>query len=59
MEPMNTIEIDFDKKLEIKINNEKPVNLTDLTVSLLDLSSQFQRFVERESSEDYDISSEL
>lgn len=59
MEPMNTIEIDFDKKLEIKINNEKPVNLTDLTVSLLDLSSQFQRFVESESSEDYDISSEL
>ncbi|QTH63354.1 hypothetical protein J1N51_11515 [Psychrosphaera ytuae] len=56
---MNTIDIDFDKKLEVKINNERPVNLTDLTVSLLDLSSQFQRFVEHESSEDCDISSEL
>lgn len=56
---MDSIAIDFNKKLEIKIKNNKPVNLTDLTVSLLDLSAQFQRFIEREATDEYDISSEL
>ena len=56
---MDSIAIDFTKKLEIKIKNNKPVNLTDLTVSLLDLSAQFQRFIEREATDEYDISSEL
>lgn len=56
---MSKIEIDFDKKLEITIKNNEPVNLTDLTVSLLDLSAQFQKFVERESTEEYGLSSEL
>lgn len=56
---MNNIEIDFNSKLEITIKNKNPVNLTDLTLSLLDLSSQFQKFIERESSEDTHISNEL
>ena len=40
------IQLDFGKKLEITINNERPIVLTDLTLSLLAVSEQFQKFVE-------------
>lgn len=59
MQERNMIEIDFDKKLEITINNEKPVVLTDLTLSLLGISQQFQRFVESETNQDYQAGAEL
>lgn len=36
------MEIDFNNKLEITIKNEKPVVLTDLTMSLLSVNQQFQ-----------------
>ncbi len=31
----NLLELDFNSKLEIKINNEHPVQLVDLTIALL------------------------
>lgn len=43
---MLVIQLDFSKKLEITINNDRPVILTDLTLSLLAVSEQFQKFVE-------------
>lgn len=49
----NLIEIDFGTKLEIYIKNEKPVVLTDLTLSLLAVNQQFQRFMESETNQDY------
>ncbi len=45
MEVSNVIEIDFSQKLEIKISNQKPVILTDLTMSLLGINQQYQRFI--------------
>lgn len=59
MEVSNVIEIDFSQKLEIKINNKKPVVLADLTISLLGISQQYQRFIESETNQDYDASTEL
>jgi|SRR5690554_648076 len=59
MEGSNVIEIDFSQKLEIKINNQKPVVLTDLTMSLLGINQQYQRFIESETNQDYDASTEL
>jgi hypothetical protein len=59
MEVSNVIEIDFSHKLEIKINNQKPVVLTDLTMSLLGINQQYQRFIESETNQDYDASTEL
>lgn len=53
------IEIDFEKKLEITINNEIPVILTDLTLSLLAVTQQYQKFIESEAGEDYKVGSEL
>ena len=53
------MEIDFNSKLEITIKNEKPVVLTDLTLSLLGVNQQFQRFIETETTEDYQPSTEL
>ena len=55
----NILEVDLSKKLEIKINNKKPVALTDLTLSLLAFDHQFQRFIEQETTPDYQLSSEL
>lgn len=51
--------IDFNNKLEITIKNEKPVVLTDLTMSLLGVNQQFQRFLETETNQDYQPSTEL
>jgi len=53
------MEIDFENKLEITISNEKPVILTDLTLSLLGISNQFQSFVESETNKDYTPCAEL
>lgn len=53
------MEIDFNTKLQITIKNRKPVVLTDLTLSLLAINQQFQRFIESETNQDYDASSEL
>lgn len=55
----NLIELDFGSKLEIYIKNDKPVVLTDLTLSLLAVNQQFQRFIESETNQDYQAGSEL
>ena len=52
-------ELDFSKVLEIKINNKKPVILTDLTISLLAVSQQYQKFIETQTNETYKASTEL
>lgn len=53
------MEIDFNNKLEVTIKNEKPVVLTDLTMSLLGVNQQFQRFLETETNQDYQPATEL
>lgn len=56
---MSILEVDLDKKIEIKIDNKAPVGLEDLTVSLLSFSHQFHRFVEAETNNDNPIGSQL
>jgi len=53
------IELDFNKKLEITIKNDKPVILADLTISLFSVSQQFQKFVEDQTNQDYQSAAEL
>lgn len=53
------MKINFENRLEIVLSNEKPVVLTDLTLSLLAVSQQFQIFVETETTPDYQASTEL
>ncbi len=53
------MEIDFNNSLEITIKNEKPVILTDLTLSLLGVNQQFQRFLETETNQNYQPCTEL
>lgn len=53
------LELDFSNKLEITINNKKPVVLTDLTLSLLGVGQQFEKFVENETNEQHQIGVEL
>lgn len=53
------MEIDFNNKLEITIKNQNPVVLTDLTLSLLGISQQYQRFIESETNQDYQPTTEL
>ncbi|NOT20228.1 MAG: hypothetical protein HOP24_08175 [Sideroxydans sp.] len=55
----NLIELDFSNKLEVTINNMKPVVLTDLTMALLGIGQQFERFIENETNEQYKVGSEL
>jgi hypothetical protein len=56
----NLISLDFSKRLEIRINNTKPVILTDLTLALLGVGSQFEKFIENEIPEgNAPISSQL
>jgi hypothetical protein len=58
--PSHTIlELDFSNKLEITIDNTKPVVLTDLTMALLGVGQQFERFIENETNEQHAASSEL
>lgn len=53
------MELDFSNKLEITINNQKPVVLTDLTLALLGVGQQYERFIENETTEQYLAGSEL
>jgi len=53
------MDIDFNNKLEITIQNKKPVILTDLSLSLLSVTQQYQRFLESETTDDYQPSTEL
>lgn len=59
MQPESILELDFSNKLEITINNRKPVVLTDLTMALLGVGQQFERFIESETNEQHRASSEL
>lgn len=53
------LEIDYSKKLSITITNERPIVLTDLTLSLLAFTQQYQQFIESETKEEYSAASEL
>lgn len=53
------IELDFSSKLEVTINNQKPVVLVDLTMALLAVGQQFERFMENETTEPNRVGSEL
>ncbi|MCU7927134.1 MAG: hypothetical protein KZQ97_11920 [Candidatus Thiodiazotropha sp. (ex Dulcina madagascariensis)] len=55
----NSIEIDASKSLEIIINNERPVSLEDLAMSLFSFNHQFHKFVESETDKDAGIGTEL
>ncbi len=55
----NILELDFNDKLQITINNTKPVVLTDLTMALLGVGQQFERFIENETTEQHQAGSEL
>jgi hypothetical protein len=59
MEPNSILKLDFSSKLEITINNLKPVVLTDLTLALLGVGQQYQKFIENETNEQHAASSEL
>lgn len=59
MQRTNMLELDFSDKLEITINNDRPVVLTDLTMALLGVSQQFERFMENETNDQYQAGSEL
>jgi hypothetical protein len=59
MEAKSLIDLDFNSKLELTINNEVPVVLVDLTMALLGVGQQFERFVETETTEQHRIGSEL
>lgn len=56
---MKMIDLDFNNKLEVTIHNKKPVALSDLTLSLLGISQQYQKFVESATTQDYQANSEL
>ncbi|RVT47918.1 hypothetical protein EMM73_04010 [Rheinheimera sediminis] len=57
---MNQImEIDLSKRLEIRINNTKPVALEDLSLSLLAFNHQFHKFVDSETNKETEICTEL
>lgn len=59
MPASNVLELDFNEKLQITINNTKPVVLTDLTIALLSVGHQFEKFIETETTAEYGASSEL
>jgi len=59
MQLRHLLELDFSNKLEITINNKNPVVLTDLTMALLGVGQQFERFIENETNEQHAVSSEL
>jgi len=45
--------------LTVQIKNVKPIALTDLTVAMLDFSSQYSQFIDRETAHELDSASEL
>lgn len=59
MLPDNILELNFSDKLEIVINNDRPVILTDLTMALLGVGQQFEKFIESETDEHNRIGSQL
>lgn len=59
MERQDTLQLDMSSRLEIRIENSKPVVLTDLTMALLAVGQQFERFVECDSTDQQPIASEL
>lgn len=56
---VDLMDIDFNNKLEIKISNIKPLELNDLSLSLLSIGQQYQKFIDNEASENYGTGSEL
>lgn len=59
MEKSRIIELDFNDRLQITISNTKPVVLVDLTMALLGVGQQFERFIENETTEQHQTGSEL
>lgn len=59
MQSTALLALDFSNKLEITINNRQPVVLTDLTMALLGVGPQFERFIENETTEQHQVGSEL
>lgn len=57
MKPL--INLDFNHKLEITIHTTQPVQLTDLTMALLGVGQQYERFIENETTVQYGAGSEL
>lgn len=53
------LELDLNSKLEITINNTRPVELVDLTMALLGVGQQFERFMDAEIVDQQRIGSEL
>ncbi|MDM0013448.1 hypothetical protein QTH87_13480 [Variovorax sp. J22P168] len=53
------LEMDFSNKLEVTINNKRPVILTDLTLALLGVGQQFERFIENETTDQHGVGAEL
>ena len=53
------LSLDFSDKLQITINNKNPMGLTDLTMALLGIGQQFERFIENETPEHYQAGSQL
>ncbi|WP_454907592.1 hypothetical protein [Variovorax gossypii] len=53
------LQLDFSNKLEVTINNVRPVVLTDLTLALLGVGQQFERFIENETTEQHGVGTEL
>jgi hypothetical protein len=57
---MSSTEVDIgEQHLEIVIQNTKPLVLTDLTLSLLAISQQYQQFIEAELPPEAKVSTEL
>jgi hypothetical protein len=52
-------DVDMERWLEIRINNTRPVSLTELTLSLLAFNQQYAKFVDETTNEDQKISTEL
>ena len=59
MQEETLLELDVSDRLQITINNRRPVGLTDLTMALLGVGQQFERFIENETSEQDSTHSEL
>lgn len=59
MSTSKILELDFSNKLEIKINNQHPVILTDLTMALLGVAQQYGKFIENETNEQHHAGTEL
>lgn len=59
MQKLQEKDIDMEKKLQIKISNVRPIELTDLTLSLLAVSHQFERFMHSSHAVGKDSKAEL